>query len=36
MNMRVDAEGRAVKEGEQVQIGGNEQYVAMCRKHFKA
>lgn len=36
MNMRVDAEGRAVKEGAQVHIGGNEQYVAMCRKHFKA
>ena len=34
MNLRVDAEGRPVRLGEQVQIGGNETYVAMCRKHF--
>lgn len=36
MNLRVDATGRAVKEGQQVEIGGNDRYVAMCRKHFKA
>ena len=36
MNMRVDEHGKAVKSGEQIQIGGNESYVAMCRKHFKA
>lgn len=36
MNMRVDADGHPVKTGEQIQIGGNERYVAMCRKHFKA
>lgn len=34
MNMRVDAEGNAVREGEQREIGGNERYVAMCRRHF--
>jgi thymidine kinase len=34
MNLRVDAEGQPVRLGEQVQIGGNETYVAMCRKHF--
>lgn len=34
MNTRIDAEGRAVKVGEQIQIGGNQHYVAMCRKHF--
>lgn len=36
MNMRLDAEGRPVKEGEQVQIGGNESYVSTCRIHYKA
>ena len=36
MNMRVDHEGKAVKEGAQVEIGGNERYVAVCRKHFKS
>lgn len=34
MNLRVDGEGRAVREGEQREIGGNERYVALCRKHF--
>jgi len=35
MNLRVDAEGHAVREGAQVEIGGNDRYVAMCRRHFK-
>lgn len=35
MNLRVDAEGRGVREGAQVEIGGNDRYVAMCRRHFK-
>ncbi|MBO9715196.1 thymidine kinase [Sphingomonas sp.] len=34
MNLRVDAEGRAVREGAQREVGGNERYVALCRKHF--
>lgn len=27
-------DGKVVKEGEQIQIGGNETYVSVCRKHF--
>ena len=34
MNLRVDAEGRAVSEGAQTEIGGNDRYVALCRRHF--
>ena len=34
MNLRVDDEGRAVIDGQQTEIGGNDRYVAMCRKHF--
>lgn len=34
MNLRVNADGKAVKEGEQTEIGGNDRYVALCRKHF--
>jgi thymidine kinase len=34
MNMRVDQGGRAVREGMQTEIGGNERYVAVCRRHF--
>lgn len=36
MNLRVDAQGKAVAEGAQTEIGGNDRYVAMCRKHFRA
>jgi len=36
MNLRIDAEGHAVSEGAQMAIGGNERYVALCRKHFMA
>ncbi len=34
MNLRTDENGNPIKEGEQVEIGGNERYIAMCRKHF--
>jgi len=34
MNLRVDAEGAAIREGAQTEIGGNDRYVALCRKHF--
>jgi thymidine kinase len=34
MNLRVDAEGYAVAAGEQTEIGGNDRYVALCRRHF--
>ncbi len=36
MNLRIDAEGRAVAHGRQTEIGGNDRYVAMCRRHFTA
>ena len=36
MNLRVDAEGRAIAEGRQTEIGGNDRYVALCRRHFCA
>lgn len=35
MNLRVGPDGKAVREGAQVEIGGNERYVAMCRRHFR-
>lgn len=35
MNVRVDAQGRAVAEGPQVEIGGNERYVSVSRREFK-
>lgn len=34
MNLRVDATGHPIKEGEQTEIGGNDRYVALCRKHY--
>lgn len=35
MVVRMDAEGRARQDGAQVQIGGNETYVALCRRHWR-
>jgi thymidine kinase len=35
MVLRMDEAGNAVREGSQVEIGGNDRYVSMCRKHFK-
>ena len=35
MNARV-SDGRVVREGEQVQIGGNESYISLCRRHWKS
>lgn len=34
MNLRVDASGRAIRQGAQTEIGGNDRYVALCRRHF--
>ncbi|MDZ7588054.1 MAG: thymidine kinase [Parasphingorhabdus sp.] len=34
MNLRVDEQGNALAEGDQTEIGGNDRYVALCRKHF--
>ena len=34
MNLRVDAQGAAVREGAQIEVGGNDRYVALCRQHF--
>jgi thymidine kinase len=36
MNLRVDAQGRVAHEGAQTEIGGNDRYIAMCRRHFMA
>jgi thymidine kinase len=35
MVVRLDAQGAAITEGSQIEIGGNERYVSMCRKHFR-
>ncbi|AWK42245.1 thymidine kinase [Photorhabdus laumondii subsp. laumondii] len=32
--LRFDSEGAAIYDGEQVDIGGNEKYVSVCRKHY--
>ena len=35
MVLRLDEDGNAVTEGSQVEIGGNDRYISMCRKHFR-
>ena len=34
INARIH-DGKIVRDGEQVMMGGNESYIAICRKHFK-
>ncbi|ALU45487.1 MULTISPECIES: thymidine kinase [Pseudoalteromonas] len=34
--LRLDAAGNAIADGAQVEIGGNDRYVSVCRKHYKA
>ena len=34
MNLRVDQAGHAVAAGAQTEIGGNDRYIALCRRHF--
>ncbi len=35
MVLRLDGRGQVVRGGEQVEIGGNERYISVCRKHHK-
>ena len=34
MVVRADQQGRAVTQGAQVEVGGNDRYVPLCRKHW--
>ena len=36
MNLRIDGQGKPVASGQQTEIGGNDRYVALCRRHFAA
>ena len=33
-NARIDSSGNMVSSGEQVELGANERYISLCRKHF--
>lgn len=35
VNARIDSEGNIVSEGAQVEIGGNDRYVAVCRRCWR-
>ena len=35
MVVRLGPDGTALRDGEQVQIGGNETYVSLCRRHWR-
>jgi len=36
MVLRLDENKKPLKDGKQIQIGGNDSYVSVCRKHFKS
>ena len=35
MVIRSDENGKVIKDGEQIQIGGNETYTSLCRRHWR-
>ena len=35
MVVRLDENGKIVKDGDQIKIGGNDSYRVLCRKHFR-
>ncbi|MEJ6389546.1 thymidine kinase [Gymnodinialimonas ulvae] len=35
MVIRVGPDGKAIREGAQIEVGGNDRYVSLCRKHFR-
>ncbi|MFK7945052.1 MAG: thymidine kinase [Paracoccaceae bacterium] len=35
MVIRTDPEGHAVTEGAQIEVGGNDRYVSLCRRHWR-
>ena len=36
MVLRIDADGNVIKQGAQIKIGGNDDYISVCRKCFKS
>ena len=34
-NARIDKDGNVVTKGKQVEVGGEDRYIAMCRKCYK-
>ena len=36
MVVRQDEHGKPISDGAQIEIGGNDKYVSLCRKHWKA
>ncbi len=36
MVVRQDEKGKVIKEGKQIEIGGNDKYISLCRYHWKS
>ena len=35
MVIRVGADGRALMQGAQIEVGGNDRYISLCRRHWR-
>lgn len=34
VNARINEDGNIIKDGNQIMLGGNDKYIALCRKHY--
>ena len=34
MVLRINDQGKVIEDGAQIEIGGEDKYVSVCRKHF--
>ena len=34
MVLRINEQGKVIEDGAQIEIGGEDKYVSVCRKHF--
>ena len=33
-NARIDKNGKIVRKGKQIELGGNDRYISLCKKHY--
>lgn len=34
MNLRIDTDGEPIRQGQQIEVGGDDRYISVCHKHW--